>query len=251
MKYIDLIGKIEKKEDRIITKNNLFKDYKNIYKNSNIRSFENAISYLKSNNIISEVVEDEYYAVTKEIYEYQGNTELNKIYKIIDSEYPNIKFTMWDTNILNEFTLHYAINNYIIVEVEKIVIELIVNLLKEKFLNKYTIITQEIFIKNSQLFLNSEKLIIVKPIVLKAPLRKVDNKKYPTIEKIIVDLYTDKLYTQFQGKELRTIYANIFEKYDINFKRLFSYANSRTNISEFKRYIKELNVIEDYKLKEA
>ena len=67
MKYIDLIGKIEKKEDRIITKNNLFKDYKNIYKNSNIRSFENAISYLKSNNIISEVVEDEYYAVTKEI----------------------------------------------------------------------------------------------------------------------------------------------------------------------------------------
>lgn len=141
--------------------------YKRIYKNLNSRSFGNAISYLKNNNIITEIGEEKYYLITKKVYEFKEDIKENKMYKIINSGYPNIKFTIWNTSILNDFTLHYVINNYMIIEVEKIEIELIVNLLKEKYINKYTIVTQEMFISNSQLFLNNEKLLIIKPYCYK------------------------------------------------------------------------------------
>ena len=107
--------------------------------------------------------------------------------------------------------------NYIIVETEKIAIELIVNLLKEKFLKKYTIVTEEILVKNNELYINTEKLLVVKGLHVKSPLMK--NKKI-SIEKIMVDLYKDELYMHFQGKELKTIYENIFVQYEINMKKL-------------------------------
>ena len=61
------------------------------------------------------------------------------IYNIIKKEIPQINFIVWNTNVINEFTLHYVINNYNVIEVEKIAIDLIVNLLKEKYLKKINI----------------------------------------------------------------------------------------------------------------
>lgn len=135
--------------------------------------------------------------------------------------------------------------NYIIVETEKIAIELIVNLLKEKFLKKYTIVTEEILVKNNELYINTEKLLVVKGLHVKSPLMK--NKKI-SIEKIMVDLYKDELYMHFQGKELKTIYENIFVQYEINMKKLLAYAKYRTNINDFTEFIYKLNIPKKYKL---
>lgn len=66
----------------------------------------------------------------------------------------------------------------------------------------------------------------------------------------MLDLYVDELYIQYQGKELETIYENIFEKYDIELKKLIKYAEIRTNIKEYKKFINSLNIPEKYKLKE-
>ena len=71
-----------------------------------------------------------------------------------------------------------------------------------------------------------------------------------TIEKIMVDLYKDELYMYFQGKELETIYENIFNKYEINMKKLVSYAKYRTNIEEYIEFIYRLHIPDKYKLKE-
>lgn len=136
--------------------------------------------------------------------------------------------------------------NYIIVETEKIAIELIVNLLKEKFLRKYTIITEEILVKNNELYINTEKLLVVKGLHAKSPL--IHNKKI-SIEKIMVDLYKDELYMHFQGKELKTIYENIFTQYEINMKKLLAYAKYRTDINDFTEFIYKLNIPKKYKQK--
>lgn len=138
-------------------------------------------------------------------------------------------------------------NNYIIVETEKIAIELIINLLKEKFLKKYTIVTEDILIKNNQFYINSEKLLVVKALHVKSPLKRNQN---ITIEKIMVDLYKDELYIHFQGKELETIYENIFNQYEINIKRLLAYAKYRTDIKDFTTFIHKLNIPTKYKLEE-
>ena len=66
----------------------------------------------------------------------------------------------------------------------------------------------------------------------------------------MVDLYVDKIYLQYQGKKSETIYENIFEKYDIDFKKLIKYAEYRTNIKEYKKFLNSLNIPKKYKLKE-
>jgi len=107
---------------------------------------------------------------------------------------------------------------------------------------KYTILTQDILNANRDLYMNDENIIVVKPLRVKSPLDHIENKKVISIEKIMVDLYIDKLYLFYQGKELKTIYENILEKYDINMKRLFNYAELRTNIEEYKRYLHSINI---------
>ena len=251
MKYIEITKKIKEKYiGEIIEKKDIEKIAKETYNIENEKTIRNIIGILKSNNVIKEIEKDKYVVVSKLIYNYKEKNTENEIYKIIKKEYPEINFIVWNTNIINEFTLHYVVSNYIIIEAEKIVIDLIVNLLKVNYLKKYTIITQDILNNNKELYSNTENLIIVKPLHIKSPLTKEKNKKYISIEKIMLDLYVDELYIQYQGKELETIYENIFEKYDIELKKLIKYAEIRTNIKEYKKFINSLNIPEKYKLKE-
>ena len=238
MRYIKIINKINKKKN--INKEQIYDLYKKIYKNDNRRSFDNMISYLKKNNILTELEKEKYKIVTKDIYKYCEGEEEKRIYKILYHEYPKINFIVWNTNSLNDFTLHYVMKNYIVVEVEKLAIDLFINLLKEKMLKKYTIITQDILNFNRELYVNDENIIVVKPLRVKSPLNNSGDKKVISIEKIMVDLYIDKLYLFYQGKELENIYGNIFEKYDINMKRLFNYAKLRMNIEAYKKYINKI-----------
>lgn len=240
MKYVKILNKINKKKN--IDKEQLYSLYKNIYKNENIRSFDNMLSYLKKNNILTELEKDKYKIVTKGIYKYNQKEEEKRIYKILYHEYPKINFIVWDTKNLNDFTLHYVMKNYIIVEVEKLAIDLFITLLKEKMPKKYNIITQDILISNRDLYVNDENIIVVKPLRVKSPLDHMENKKVVSIEKIMVDLYVDKLYLFYQGKELQTIYENILKKYDINMKRLLNYAKLRMNIEEYKKYLESINI---------
>ena len=215
--------------------------------NSTEKTLKNAIALLKQENIICDLNSNNYSILEKDLYNYVPNREVKKIYSTIQSEYPEIKTVIWSTDIINEFTLHYSLNNYIIVETEKFAIELIVNLLKEKYLKKYTVVTEEILIKNRELYINSEKLLVVKKLHIKSPL--IENQRI-SIEKIMIDLYKDKLYEHFQGRELEIIYENIFKKYEINMKRLLAYAKYRTNINEYIEFIDKLEIPKKYKIKE-
>lgn len=240
MKYVKIVNEINMKQK--IDREQLYDLYIKTYTNDNIRSFENMLSYLKRNNILTELEKAKYKIVSKEIYKYSEKEEEKRIYKILYNEYPKINFIIWNTKSLNDFTLHYVMKNYIIVEVEKLAIDLFITLLKDKMPQKYTIITQDILNSNRDLYMNDENIIVVKPLRVKSPLDNIENKKVISIEKIMVDLYVDKLYLFYQGKELQTIYENIFEKYDINMKRLLNYAELRMNIEEYKKYLKSMNI---------
>ena len=233
MKYKKIIDIINK--EQIIDKEEMYSLYQKIYKNENIRSFDNMITYFKSNNIMNELEKNKYSVITKGIY------------KLLYKEYPKINFIVWNTKILNDFTLHYVMKNFIVVETEKYAIDLFVEVLKENLPKKYTIITQDMLNLNRNIYMNDEKLIVIKPLRVKSPLENIDNKKVISIEKIMVDLYIDKLYLYYQGKELQTVYENIFEKYDINMKKLLNYANLRMNIEIYKKYLNNLNIPQIYK----
>lgn len=246
MKYVKMIDKLSKK--KTIDKEKLYELYKKVYDNENTRSFDNMIAYFKSNNVITELEKDKYAIITKEIYKYsEKEEEERKIYKILNNEYPKINFIVWNTKILNDFTLHYVMKNFIVVETEKYAIEMFVTLLKDKLSKKYTIITQDMLNLNRDMYMSDENIIVIKPLRVKSPLENINNKKVISIEKIMVDLYIDKLYLYYQGKELQTIYENIFEKYDINMRKLLNYANLRMKIEIYKKYLNNLNIPKIYK----
>lgn len=128
------------------------------------------------------------FSVKKDLYKFNKNEEILKIYKLISSYYRNVKTIVWDTNILNEFKQHYAIDNYIVVETEKAAVEPILMLLKE--IKNYTIVTESMYNQNKETFLNNEKIITVKQLIVRAPLkRNEEGILEPTIEKIMFDIY--------------------------------------------------------------
>ena len=89
-------------------------------------------------------------------------------------------------------------------------------------------------------------MLIVRSLNSRAPLDKnKDGILEPTIEKIMIDLYKDKLYEFVQGKELEYIYTNIFDSYSINLKKLYSYAKDRVILEQYKDYIMKLKVVEE------
>lgn len=247
MRYIEIIESLRNKYihgGARINKEDLFILYNEIYHNDNVKTFENMIGLLKQYEIITNYSDTEYLILNKTMYKVKENEEMLKIYKIISNEYKNIKTIVWDTSILNEFTHHYVMRNYVIVETEKFAIELILTLLKEKLMKKYTIVTEEMYNENKNMFLNNENMLIVKKLNTRSPLDKNDKGILkPTIEKIMIDLYKDKLYEQYQGKELERIYVNILESYNINFKMLYSYAKYRVNLEQYRNFVENLNVL--------
>lgn len=250
MKYREFLSKIEKNNNDYISKEQLQVIFNEVYSNTTLKTFKNAIAILKNEQKIFSINNDYYSIVRKNIYEFVENKETEKIHNIINKEYPNINFIVWNTSVINEFTLHYSMRDYIIVETEKLSIELIVNLLKENLLKKYTIITEEIFNSNREMYSNEDKIIIVKSLHVKSPLIRKNKKSVISIEKIMLDLYKEKLYIQYQGRELKIIYENIFTKYEINFKRLLGYAKCRVNEKEYRKFLDSLNIPNKYKLKE-
>ncbi len=148
--------------------------------------------------------------------------------------------------MINEFTHHYAMNNFIIVETEKNIIPYYVYALKDKF-NGYVIMTEGLFLKSRDFITNDENVIIVKALHSKAPLNKDEKlKNKVSIEKIIVDFIKDDIFLQFQGHELEYIVENIIDYYDLNFLKLLNYAKVRgvyDDVAELFKMIKNTNYV--------
>lgn len=156
----------------------------------------------------------------------------------LQSAFPFSTFCVWNTSLLNEFSIHISNNHFTLVEVEKESMESVFLFLKEKynivFLNPNSdILEQYVF--------NANNPIIVKPLISEAPLKKTKNANTPTIEKILVDLFCDEnLFQFYQGRERNTIFKEAFAKYTINNTKLLRYASRRGKKKELEKYINQI-----------
>ncbi|MDR1884017.1 MAG: hypothetical protein LBR26_14735, partial [Prevotella sp.] len=69
------------------------------------------------------------------------------------------------------------------------------------------------------------------------PIRKVGNIPMSTLEKMLVDLATDKEFISFQGNEIYTIFGTAFEKYTVNQNTLLRYASRKHKKEETEKII--------------
>lgn len=151
---------------------------------------------------------------------------------------PFVEFCVWNTSLLNEFTLHTSDKHFTLVEVEKDSAESVSLLLKEKNNNIFFNPNSEIL---EQYIFNIFNPTIVKFLVSESPLQKVKKYSTVTLEKVLVDLYCDKdLFSFYQGREKSIIFKEAYEKYTVNNSKLLRYAARRGKKEEIENYINQI-----------
>ncbi len=218
----------------IITFDELCKTIKKEKGYTTLRACINEVNNMIENKKIYKISSDIYKYGTKKAFSIQKSKINNDIINDIIKNY-DIDFIVWNIFVLNEWLNHLINSNIVILEVEKIYMEFIFEHLK----GKYNILINPS--ENEIYNYSTDNTIILKPLISKAPINVKE--KSPKIEKIIVDIFSDKIINSFyEGSERPKIYEQIFSTYAVNYKTLFAYAKRRSIYEEFKAYLKKYNI---------
>ena len=195
---------------------------------------------LKNKNIIKSLMRGLYSISYKPKYNPEISQELYKIASRISKQFEDIKYCLWETEWLNEFSQHQSGKKMVLVEVEKEFIESFYYELKDNFKN-------DIYLNPDEKAINfyiseSRQPLIIKNLITRSPIGKRTERRIklqtPLLEKILVDLFAEeKLFYLYQGGELVHIYENAIKSYAINFTKLFSYAKRREKEQDIKTFL--------------
>ena len=165
-----------------------------------------------------------------------SNKEL-KINRVLKKEFPFIKYCIWNSSRLSEFLHHQLSFRFIVVEVEKDVLDSAFYLLKQHFYSTFRKPDREIL---EEFIITRQNSIVVKHLVSEAPIQNIKNVPTSSLEKLLVDLYCDKqLFYFLQGSELINIYKNAFDRYTINKSKLLRYADRRQKKAEIDQFLND------------
>ena len=174
------------------------------------------------------------YRLGSEVREWKPeiSKELKSIASRLRNEFPYLTFCIWSTKWLLNFTQHLPTKYFTLIDTERDTEESVFYYLQNTR-------------KDSGVFLNpsrdevqkylgsSENPLVVRPLISQSPLITVNEVQIPKLEKIMVDLVADDiLFNAFQGKELKSIYSNIVDRYDVNLSTLKRYGQRRNKWAE-------------------
>lgn len=187
------------------------------------------LSRLKKEGIIKNPARGIYALKEKKAYSPIIDSNLKRLFNKVKKDYPFVEFCIWDTKWLNEFMRHQPFKFYTVLELDKDVTESVFYALKEQGKQVYIEPDAETF----NLYIsNSEDVIILKHLISEAPLQEIDKITLPTLEKLLVDMTIEtKVYAAQQG-EIKSIYLNVFEKYEVNKNKMKRYAYRRNRENE-------------------
>jgi len=240
----------EFKDRKSFTREELFDFFKYYEPDLKEGTFGWRIYDLKNKKIIKTLKRGLYSIAYKPKFKPDISQDISKIAKKISDKYDDIKFCVWDSSWLNEFSQHQASKRMILVEVEKDFVESLFYDLKDSF-------NSDIYFNPDEKSINfyiseSEHPIIIKRLISRSPIAKQTEKKMefytPLLEKILVDIFVEeKLFYFSQGSELVNIYENAINSYAINFTKLFSYAQRREKEQDLKLFLTNnmLHLIKD------
>ena len=161
--------------------------------------------------------------------------------KMIQARYPYSDLCIWNTSIINRFMLHQPFRFMTMVEVDKDSASSIFNYLREEGENAFLKPGREIIENYLQ---QVENPVVVRPLITEAPIQEVDNINTITIEKLLVDLFSDEvIFSAYQGNELNIIFKEVFSAYTVNEKKLLRYADRRKRKSKLIDYLEKLDLL--------
>ncbi len=239
-KYIENKLIEEFKDREYFSRKELFDFFRHFEPDLKEGTFGWRIYDLKQRNIIQSPKRGIYVISYKPRYKPNISPNLLKSAKQITRKFNEIKHCVWETSWLNEFARHQAIRSILIIEIEKGFEESLFYDLKDRM-------SGEVFLNPDERVIDfylaeSNQPVVVKKLITRAPITRRSEKKLsfyiPTLEKILVDLYSDeKLLYYLQGSDLIHIYENAITHYNINFTKLFSYAKRRKREQDIKLFM--------------
>lgn len=202
----------------------------------NESTFRWRLYHLKTKRIITPISQDLFTLIYKPDFK-PDVSDVEKIAIKAERQFPTMKYCIWSTRAINEFSLHILGKFITILEVEKDALEPIYEYLKTQNYNVYIQPGEK---EIERYIFESERSIILQSLVSKTPIQKVGKVYTITLEKLVVDLFCDKnLYIAFQGAELVHIINNLYRHYSINFTKLFHYARRRGREADLKCFLTE------------
>jgi hypothetical protein len=144
-------------------------------------------------------------------------------------------YDIWTTEWLNEFLELQATSAMYILEVDKLSMERVFFSLRDNYSFVFSNPDRAVI----ETYISGlPQAIIIWPLISRAPLETNRPVTFPTLEKILVDLYCDTdLFFAYQGSQLIHIFEAAFSKYPINFSRLFNYAKRRNRVQELQAFL--------------
>lgn len=176
----------------------------------------------------------------KPSYAYTPNDADTRISAAIKRKFPFITFCVWRANAITPFMQHIPSMSFVLVDVERIAMEAVFQHLQGQYPENMILLNPS---KNDcDRYLNMDNIIVVRPLIAEAPLSSNQEINTPSIEKILVDIVSDREFDYAGGTELYHIYNNVFESVDVNRKKLLRYASRRNKKQIIEQILKSNNL---------
>ena len=169
-------------------------------------------------------------------YSPEITTRIFKLNKSIKDRFPYISFCIWQQSWINEFSLHIAKTGIVIIDVERDVAESVYNHIKEAKSNVFYKPGKELL---HDYVLGLDYALLIRPLVSEAPLQNIRGVMTVTIEKLLVDAFSDMEFEFVHGMEIEHVFNNAFSRYSINITKLQRYADRKKKKDEILKLIEK------------
>ncbi|PVD18071.1 hypothetical protein V512_014455 [Mesotoga sp. Brook.08.105.5.1] len=181
----------------------------------------------------------------KKLYDYTPEIDqtLRKVYLELRKRLPLTRICVWRPFWLNEFALHIAFMQTIVVESERETERAVFEVLQES-LEKNSSLTGTLLLLNPSaedvdLYVSGQSpAIVVGRLITEAPVRESDGVIVPRLEKMLVDLFSGgPVLEPFGGAEMDRVFRNAFNTYALNVNTIIRYATRRGKRQEMADYL--------------
>lgn len=194
------------------------------------------IHKLTESGIITRVGRGKYLPGKPDGYKPKPGRKAKAISRILEENLPYLRYCIWESSCLAEFSHHVPRTSLILVDAEKDTSESVFNLVKDQFSGVYHKSLPDNFQVQSS-------AIIIRLLISEAPVQIVQKTPTVTLEKLLVDALTDSEFDFVKGAEIQRIFENALNKYPVNLSKILRYADRKRKkeqvlemIKKFKRY---------------
>ena len=219
-----------------VTREELFDFYSQFEQDLKATTFRWRIYDLKNKKIIRSIDRKRFSFSYKPRFEPFVENRQKDIFTRVEKQFPHIRCCIWSTKWVHEFMMHQPGRSINILEVENDAVEFVFHYLQDSNIRNLYLQPHQKEVEN-YIFENTDS-VVVKSLITKAPLVIVTNTQIPSIEKILVDIFTERvLFNIFQGNELGYLFNRVYEKYQLNFTTLFHYVKRKGKESALKDFL--------------